>query len=265
MIYDSLRLDGRVSVITGGTGHLGLAMADALAEVGSDIVLVDIDGDRTESLAQELAGHRKVRCLGIGCDLADDTATRDIPRKVEEHFGRLDILINNAAFVGTSGLDGWATSFEKQSAETWRMAMDVNLTAAFVLTQACRNLLIASGRASIINVASIYGVLGPDWTLYDGTEMANPAAYAASKGGLIQFTRWCATTLGPEIRVNSISPGGINRGQPDAFTKRYISKTPLKRMAVEDDFKGAIVFLAGDLSAYITGQDLLIDGGFSAW
>ena len=118
---------------------------------------------------------------------------------------------------------------------------------------------------AIINVASIYGQLGPDWSLYEGTQMANPAAYAASKGGLIQLTRWLATTLSPTVRVNAISPGGVKRGQPQAFVERYEARTPLARMAQEQDFKGAIGFLASDLSEYMTGQILNVDGGFSAW
>ena len=115
------------------------------------------------------------------------------------------------------------------------------------------------------NIGSIYGDLGPDWRIYEGTQLANPAAYSASKGGLIQLTRWLATTIAPKIRVNTISPGGIYRGQPKDFVERYASKTPLGRMATEDDIRGAIGYLSSDLSRYVTGQNLKIDGGWSAW
>jgi NAD(P)-dependent dehydrogenase (short-subunit alcohol dehydrogenase family) len=119
--------------------------------------------------------------------------------------------------------------------------------------------------ANIINIGSIYGELGPDWSLYEGTSMANPAAYSASKGGLIQLTRWLATTLAPNIRVNAISPGGIFRNQPDVFVKRYEGRTPLARMATENDFRGAVAYLASDMSSYVTGKNMMVDGGWGEW
>jgi NAD(P)-dependent dehydrogenase (short-subunit alcohol dehydrogenase family) len=119
--------------------------------------------------------------------------------------------------------------------------------------------------ANIINIASIYGSYGPDWSLYKDTEMGNPAAYAATKGGLIQFTRWLATTIAPTIRVNAISPGGVSRNQPKSFQKRYKSRTPLARMASNQDFKGAMSFLASDLSSYVTGHILEVNGGWGTW
>jgi NAD(P)-dependent dehydrogenase (short-subunit alcohol dehydrogenase family) len=175
------------------------------------------------------------------------------------------VLINNAAFTGTAGLEGWVVPFEEQSVSTWRRALEVNLTAAFDLVKGLAPILARSEGGSVINIASIYGAYGPDHRLYADTPMGNPAAYAASKGGLIQLTRWLATTLAPRVRVNSISPGGIRRGQPAAFIERYEQRTPLGRMAVEDDFRGAIAFLATDLSRYVTGQDLAVDGGWGVW
>ena len=123
----------------------------------------------------------------------------------------------------------------------------------------------AAGRGAIINIGSIYGTVGPDFSLYEGTSMANPAAYGASKGGLAQLTRYLATALAPLVRVNTISPGGIARGQPASFVERYRSRTPLGRMGAEEDLKGAVAFLASDAAAYVTGQNLLVDGGWSAW
>ena len=180
----------------------------------------------------------------------------------DEH---LDILINNAAFVGTSDLKGWVTDFENQSVETWQRALEVNLTAAFDLSKGLAPKLKQNGHGSIINIASIYGLNGPDYSLYEGTDMGNPAAYAASKGGLLQLTRWLSTTLAPDVRVNSISPGGVFRNQPEEFVKRYKARTPLGRMASEEDIKGAMVYLASDLSMYMTGQNLVVDGGWTAW
>ena len=139
------------------------------------------------------------------------------------------------------------------------------MIAIFHLCQGLTPLLKKVEGSSIVNIASIYGANGPDWSLYEDTNMSNPAAYGASKGGLIQLTRWLATTIAPEVRVNSISPGGIFRNQPELFVKRYIEKTPLRRMASEDDFRGAIAFLASDMSKYVTGQNLIVDGGWGTW
>jgi len=258
-------MDGRVAAITGGAGHLGRAMAAALAEVGAGVVLVDLDGDACRTAAEAVAAAHGTPCLGIGLDLVDEAAVRGLSSRIAGELGRLDVLVNNAAFVGTTALSGWAVPFAEQSSDTWRRALEVNLTAAFNLVQSCEPALRASGHGAIVNVASIYGLLGPDLRLYAGTRMGNPAAYAASKGALLQFTRWCSTVLAPDVRANSITPGGLFRGQNPDFVSRYVERTPMGRMGTEEDFKGAIVYLASDLSAYMTGQNLVVDGGWSAW
>lgn len=259
-----MNLDGRRAVITGGAGHLGRIMADSLAELGADIVLVDVAEPPILEAADVISGRWGVAVDGLACDLEDAQARETLASEVDASGG-LNVLVNNAAFVGTSGLSGWAEPFERQSVETWRRALEVNLTAGFHLCQLLTPALKTSPGGSIINIASIYGQWGPDYSLYEGTEMASPAAYGASKGGLIQFTRWLATTLAPEVRVNAISPGGVARGQPDSFVSRYEARTPLRRMATEDDFRGAVAYLATDLSAYVTGQVLAVDGGWGAW
>jgi len=260
-----MNLSGRTALITGGAGFIGRAMVEALAELGATIVVLDRNIEVIRCVTESVSRSHGVKAYGIEVDLEDSDAVKRVPQELEKYGGKLDILINNAAFCGTSSLEGWVVPLEEQSIETWRRALEVNLTAAFGLTQACTSFLRHSSHASVINVSSIYGVLGPDMTIYEGTEMGNPAAYAASKGGLIQLTRWSATTLGPDVRVNAISPGGLERGQPEIFQDRYVSRTPLKRMGSEEDFKGIAAFLASDLSAYITGQNLLVDGGWSAW
>ena len=205
-----------------------------------------------------------IRC--IDCDLESQHDRQKLIKRINKDYPTgVSVLINNAAFGGTTNLSGWVTNFEDQSVETWRRAIEVNLTAAFDLSKGFAQSLKKSGHGSIINVSSIYGVSGPDFSLYEGTEMGNPAAYAASKGGLIQLTRWIATTVAPDIRVNAISPGGVWRNQPGKFVDRYESKTPLGRMATEEDFKGVIAYLASDLSAYVTGQNIVVDGGWTTW
>ncbi len=259
-IQQLMNLKGRTALITGGAGHLGYAIAEALAEAGASIVLLDLE-PKANVKAAALARKYRVKATALAVDLTDDTAVRQVPKSLN----RLDILIHSAALVGTSPLKGWAVPFKEQSAATWRKAMDVNLTPAFTLTQACYPLLARGKNGSIINIASIYGVLGPDMGLYAGTGMGNPAAYAASKGGLVQLTRWMATSLAPLVRVNSISIGGVFRKQKEPFLSRYVNRTPLKRMATEEDIKGATLFLASDLSRYVTGHNLMVDGGFSVW
>lgn len=260
-----MNLQGRVALITGGGGHIGQAFAEALGELGANVVLLDISEETSRQAATAVEGQFGVRALPWAIDLASEASIRQIPARVREAFGRLDILVNCAAFVGMAKLEGWVTPFAQQSAATWRSALEVNLTAPFVLIQTCADLLAESGHGSVINIGSTYGTVGPDMRLYEGTTMGNPAAYAASKGGLIQLTRWLATVLAPKIRVNAISPGGVWRNQPEVFVERYVSRTPLQRMACEEDLKGAIAYLASDLSSYVTGQHLLVDGGWTAW
>lgn len=259
-------LKGKVAVITGGAGHIGQSMATALAELGADLVLIDINEDHLQSARESISGNLLAKIHTLALDLEDLDAPEDVVSflKVQTN-GQVDVLVNNAAFVGTSGLEGWVTDFESQSPEVWTRALHVNLTVAFTLSQACAPMLKKSGAGSIVNIGSIYGMQGPDMALYSGTEMGNPAAYAASKGGLLQLTRWMSTVLSPEIRVNSISPGGVKRGQVGVFQERYVKRTPLCRMANEEDFKGAIAFLASDLSAYVTGQNIVVDGGWGVW
>jgi NAD(P)-dependent dehydrogenase (short-subunit alcohol dehydrogenase family) len=264
-VADLMNLKGRVALITGGAGHIGMSMADTLAELGCNLCLLDRS---EEALAQGAACLNRdwgVRVETVLLDLEDESARMSIVERVLGLFGRLDILINNAGFVGDSQLQGWAVPFEDQRVDTWRRALEVNLTAVFHLTQILAPMLREHGNGVILNVGSIYGVVGPDLHLYEGTKMGNPAAYAASKGGLVQLTRWLSTVLAPQIRVNCISPGGLFRNQPEVFVERYVARTPLGRMGTEEDFKGAIAYFASDLSAWVTGENLMVDGGWTAW
>lgn len=260
-----MRLKGRQALITGAAGCLGRTIAQTLAELGADLILLDRPEANFEAVQQALAPFGEMSVQIVPCDLETEANRSECVTRIHEECGRLDILVNNAAFVGTSDLTGWCVPFPEQSLSTWRRAVEVNLTAAFHLSRDLAPLLARHHCGSIINVASIYGHCGPDWGLYEGTQMGNPAAYAASKGGLLQLTRWLATTLSPDIRVNAISPGGIARGQAPAFVEKYCARTPLGRMAEEEDFVGSIAFLASDMSKYMTGENLHVDGGWSIW
>lgn len=262
-LYD---LHGRVAAVTGGGGHVGAAVCEALAELGASVAVLDIAGERARDVAAKLpvSSDASARAFAFDLTRADDIVAA--PAVLEKHFGRLDIIVNSAALVGASLTEGWADSFDRQSFDLWQSALEVNLIAPVRLVQVCAPMLRRSGHASIINIASTYGAIGPDWRLYADTGVGGtPAAYAASKGGLIQMTRWLATTLAPEIRVNCVSPGGIYRGQSEAFVQRYVDRTPLRRMSTEEDLKGVIAFLASDLSSYVTGQNIFVDGGWTAW
>ncbi|MEQ9449566.1 MAG: SDR family oxidoreductase [Rhodospirillaceae bacterium] len=261
-----MSLKGRAVLVTGGAGHIGRAIAQTYAELGAAVAVLDRDSQGAEEVARALTETYDVLAIALPVDLADEAAVRKAPQRVVDTCGRLDIIVNNAAFVGTDGLEGWAAPFEDQSTETWRAALEVNLTAPFVLAQQAAPFLKSSGHGAIINIGSIHGALGPDPRLYDqATVPGTPAAYSVSKGGLLQMTRWLATSLAPSVRVNAIAPGGVERNTPEGFRKLYEKRTPLGRMAREEDIKGAAAYLASDLSAYVTGHCIMVDGGWSAW
>ena len=260
-----MNLKGRRALITGAAGHIGRVTAQTLAELGADLLLVDQPGVSYGTLIEELERGWGVTAKTFECDLEVHGDRNRLVDSIRRQEGGLDVLVNNASFAAEPGLQGWSTDFEHQSIEVWRRALEVSLTAAFDLSKGFAPLLNQSKGGSIINVSSIYGSYGPDYGLYAGTEMGNPAAYGAAKGGLIQLTRWLATTLAPQVRANVLSPGGVFRNQPEVFVERYAARTPLKRMATENDFRGAIAYLSSDLSLYVTGQVLAVDGGWGVW
>lgn len=261
-IKSLLSLGGRTALITGATGHLGSIFCETLAELGADLILVDRHRDKLILKRNQLVANYYVNVEIYDVDLECENERVNLIQNILSKHTYLNVLINNAAFVGASDLDGWNEPFEKQSLVSWRRALEVNVTAPFHISQALSSIMKKSMGANIVNISSIYGSIAPDWSLYDGVDMSNPAAYAVSKAGLEQLTRWLSTTLSPDIRVNAISPGGIYRAQPDLFVERYINKVPLKRMASENDFVGVIAYLTTDMSRYVTGQVLSVDGGW---
>ena len=264
-ISQLMDLSGRAALVTGGAGHIGLAVGEALGELGATIAVLDLDEAGCRKRVDELSQFGRAPAVPIPCDLTDESATRGAVRQAVKEMGGLDIIVHCAAYVGTTPVSGWAVPFEQQTVEAWDAALRVNLTSAFTVVQEAKETLSAFGRGSVILFSSIYGLVGPQMDLYAGTAMANPAGYGASKGGLLQLVRYLATVLAPRIRVNAISPGGVWRNQPEAFHECYVSRTPLGRMATEEDLKGAVAYLASDLSAYVTGHNLVVDGGWTAW
>ena len=264
-LKDLMNLQGRVALITGGGGHVGAVVCEALAELGASVAILDLDKESCERGVNSLSRMKPNGVLAVPCDLSDEPATREAVRQVIRELGGLDIVVHCAGYVGTTALSGWAVPFEEQTVASWDAGIKVNLTSAFVIAQEAKRALAASGHGSVILFASIYGMVGPDMGLYAGTSMGNPTGYGVSKGALLQLTRYLSTALAPRVRVNAISPGGIWRSQPQTFQERYVVRTPLGRMATEEDLKGAVAYLASDLSAYVTGHNLVVDGGWTAW
>jgi NAD(P)-dependent dehydrogenase (short-subunit alcohol dehydrogenase family) len=264
-INNLLSLENRTALFTGGGGNLGQMMAHALADLGANLILLDHPEVDCTDQAKLIEEEYKVQARYFACNLESKGERQDLFSRISQLYPKIEILINNAAFVGNSDLPGWATTIENQDIDTFSRALEVNLVAPFHLVQCLLPSIKNAKNASIINIGSIYGELGPDWSMYENTNMGNPAAYGASKAGLALLTKWFSTSLAPNIRVNMISPGGILRGQSKVFVDKYVAKTPMKRMAENYDFAGAICYFASDLSLYCTGQILTVDGGLSAW
>jgi NAD(P)-dependent dehydrogenase (short-subunit alcohol dehydrogenase family) len=257
----NLSLKNKKILITGAAGSLGKAISQCLLELGAKVYLVDIKDYSSSKHFKNLKSIYSKNVYFFQCDITNEQSVNVLIKNFLK-IKSLDVLINNAAFTGSSKLIGWNTSFENQKKEGWQKSLELNLSSIFDLIQKLLPLLKKSNQGNIINISSIYGSTAPDWNMYKDTSIYNPAAYSASKAGLINLTKWLAVTLSPSIRVNSVSPGGIKRNQSSKFIKNYEKKTPLKRMAKEEDIIGTIAFLSSDLSSYINGQDIRVDGGF---
>lgn len=225
--------------------------------------LVDLGDSDGAFQAEEIAQKYGVRAEFVECDLEIEGSRAELIDRVSKSERQLAILVNNAAFVGETNLEGWVDSFESQSLVTWRRAMEVNLTSCFHLAQGLAAKLRESPGASILNVSSMHGFVAPRWDLYEGTSMGSPAAYSVSKAGLIHLTRWLAATLGPQIRVNCVSPGGVFRNQPSDFVNRYERETLLGKMGTEEEIASVVSFLVSEDARYMTGQNVVVDGGYS--
>ena len=263
-LRELMDMQDRVAIVTGGAGRLGLAFCECLAELGASVFVFDIAGERAMERANDLRARFGIEADGVAVDITSETQVETAVGLVLGRKGRLDVLVNNAAYAPTDlPPDGFDVA--QQSLAQWEAQTNVMLKGTFLVTRACNKVLQESRRGAVINIASIYGMVGPMPGLYDGTTMCNPAYYAAAKGGIVQLTRYFATMFAPDVRVNCIAPGGIRTDQPATFQERYNARTPLGRMADPEDVKGALAYLASDLSAYVTGQVLAVEGGWTAW
>lgn len=256
-INDLFKLDGRIALVTGGAGIYGVHITKALAEAGAHVVIASRNLEQCKETARAL-GEEGLKVSAAALDLGSSRSIEGLCEEIVAEFGKVDILFNNA--VARAGGDP-STVTE----EDWVSAMKVNSTGFFMSCKIFGEQMIKQRSGVIVNISSIYGAVGPNFNIYEGTDMTSPANYAFAKGGMINFTRYAASYYGRfGIRVNCISPGGFQTDQPDAFIENYSKQTPLRRMATDDDIKGAAVFLASDASAYITGHNLMVDGGWTA-
>lgn len=264
-------LKGKTAVITGGIGILGKHFSSGLAEFGANIAVVDLDKKAAGEFAVELTKRYGIEAIGVGCDVSQPDSVVSMVSKVVDTFGEINILHNNAASK-SNDLNAFFAPFTEYSLDEWRKVMSVNIDGMFLIAQAIGRQMIAQGKGgSIIQTASIYGIMGPDNRIYKGSyylerEINTPAVYTASKAAVVGLTKYLATLLaGQGIRVNTITPGGVESGQNNEFKKKYSERIPLKRMAGPHEMVGALLYLASDASSYVTGQNIIVDGGLSAW
>ena len=263
-------LSNKVVVVTGGAGLLGQVFCQALADVGAHVAIVDLDLASAETAAKSINKSDTQKVVAFGSDITSPESVTQMVANVIKQFGRIDVLVNNAASKG-SNLDTFFEPFESYSLQTWREVMSVNIDGLFLVAQAVGNQMKKQGGGSIIQTSSIYGVVAPDQRIYKGSEyngraINTPAVYSASKAAVNGLTSYLSTYWATsKIRVNSLTPGGIASGQNDEFNKRYSSRVPLGRMGEASELVGALIYLASDASSYVTGQNIIVDGGLSAW
>jgi NAD(P)-dependent dehydrogenase (short-subunit alcohol dehydrogenase family) len=268
-------LSGRTAVVTGGCGLLGKEFSRTLAEAGASVVVADLDGDKAQAQAGSIQEHG-FPALGIGTDVTDPRSVGRMVQHALESFGRLDILVNSAVldpkFDPGHG-NTYNQSFEDYPLDSWKQALDVNLTGMFLASQAAVRPMLDQGGGVIVNMCSIYGLVGPDQRIYtrempEGTPEVRykPVYYSVTKAGVLGMTSYLAAYYaGKNIRVNALTPGGVFNQHDEAFLQAYSTRTVLGRMANKDEMNAALLFLASDASSYMTGSNLVVDGGWTAW
>lgn len=258
------RLDNKVAIVTGGAGLFGKPISMALAEAGAQVIVAS----RDESKCKEFAASIKSKNLnaeGMFLDLSDENSILEFTKSINDKYGRIDILVNNA--VSREGLK----DLEEVSKKEWEAAQNINSTGMILLTQAVIKLMRKQRSGNIINIGSIQGSVGPNFPVYGNTGMTSPINYTYDKWAMVGFTKWIANYYGKfNIRANCISPGGYGPGVAkmiwkNEFVENYKRLTPLGRFADDEDIKGPVVFLASEASAFITGHNLLVDGGWTSW
>jgi NAD(P)-dependent dehydrogenase (short-subunit alcohol dehydrogenase family) len=265
---DLLDIRSRVIVITGSGGVLGRCYSQAFAARGASLVLADLRDSDPAVQAETLASEFDTPAIGMACDVRSEDDVRQLFDAAVKRFGRVDVVLNNAAATGEHLMRSGNVfaRFEDYPVAMWEDVLRTNLTGVFLVAREGGKRMLAAGAGSLINVASIYGVVAPDHRIYEGMPFSSFAAYSASKAGVHGLTLWLATYWARSgIRVNTVCPGGVYNGHDPEFVRRYADRTPMGRMANPEDLVGTMVYLASDASRYCTGQRFLVDGGLSAW
>ncbi len=264
-------LTGKVAIVTGGAGIIGERVCLALAGHGADVAVVDLDSDGAARVADAVITESGRRAIAVHCDVSSQESVEAMVSTVTDQLGDIHVLHNNAA-AKARDLKEFFVPFEEFKLEVWQEVMAVNLDGMFLVAQAVGKRMVEQGiGGSIIQTASTYGVVGPDFGIYEGSEylghqITTPPVYSASKAGVVGLTKYLATYWGNKnIRVNTLVPGGVESGQNETFQRNYGARVPLGRMAQRDEIAGAVVYMASDASSYMTGQLVVVDGGWTAW
>ena len=270
-IMEKFSLKGKVALVTGGAGLLGREFCKTLAEAGAVVYCADLNIELASQTAEKLVAlGLPVRAIQL--DVTSTDSTESVVEKIVVESGTLDVLVNSAAldpkFDPTHAQTN-SNAFETYPLSSWQDAVNVNLTGPFLVTQAVSRQMVKQGKGSIINICSTYGLGGPDQRLYEKPGQAKvfkPVYYTVTKAGILGFTKYLATYYAnTEIRVNALTPGGVFNNHDELFVKNYSSRTVLGRMAKQDEMNGALLFLASDASSYMTGGNVVVDGGWTAW
>ena len=257
-------VSGKTIIVTGAAGLLGTEYAKGLSQVGANVVLADINFKKCKEICIELEKEYFVEPLPIKLDLTKISSIKNMVKKVVKKYNKIDVLINNAAYQGDDKLR--TIPFEKLPLKNWNKSIDVNLTGIFLCCQEVGKVMLKQKKGVIINISSTYGIVAPDQRIYGKSRQNSAIFYAATKSAVLNLTRYLASYWqGKGIRVNTLSPGGVEKNQEVNFRKKYAYKTMLGRMAKKGEYVGPIIFLASDASSYMTGSNLIIDGGWTAW
>lgn len=270
-ILDKFDLTGQTAIVTGGVGLLGTGFSRTLAEAGANVIVADLDAAKAQQYAAKLgeAGHQ---AIGVGVDVTDKSSVEEMVATAVDRTGRCDVLVCSAAMdpkFDNSQVDQQNNAFENFPLESWNAALSVNLTGLFLCAQAAAKPMIQQNHGVIINICSTYGLNGPDQRIYERPGEApryKPVYYSVTKAGVLGLTRYLAAYYaGTKIRANALTPGGVYNDHDELFEKNYSYRTIMGRMAEKDEMNGALLFLASDASSYMTGSNLVVDGGWTAW